>query len=67
MMSEKAQPGLGSDFEGVVARFQPFQTQNTRKNAFTSEKQFSGCVTGADYWTRTNDLLITNELLYQLS
>ncbi len=21
----------------------------------------------ADYWTRTNDLLITNELLYQLS
>ena len=26
-----------------------------------------GFLFGADYWTRTNDLLITNELLYQLS
>ena len=25
------------------------------------------CFYGASYWTRTNDLLITNELLYQLS
>ena len=29
--------------------------------------RFQGFLFGADYWTRTNDLLITNELLYQLS
>ena len=28
---------------------------------------FQGLYQRADYWTRTNDLLITNELLYQLS
>jgi hypothetical protein len=31
------------------------------------EKLFFGLKKRADYWTRTNDLLITNELLYQLS
>jgi hypothetical protein len=44
-----------------------FQRKTPGKLPSQSEKQFSGCTTGADYWTRTNDLLITNELLYQLS
>ncbi len=37
---------------------------------YPNKKAFPGngkAFYGADYWTRTNDLLITNELLYQLS
>ena len=41
------------------------QTQKTQKATRTKQSNFPG--QRADYWTRTNDLLITNELLYQLS
>ncbi len=42
--------------------------QTARKNLLMMEAFLRAvCIEGADYWTRTNDLLITNELLYQLS
>ena len=41
--------------------------KNPKNCSHEVKNGFSGLKKGADYWTRTNDLLITNELLYQLS
>jgi hypothetical protein len=60
---------IGAPSSPNVSRREPRKSQeakNPENGLHAVRSNFLG-KKGADYWTRTNDLLITNELLYQLS